>query len=131
MRFIIIIILGWTPVLAQVDQNFEVNPQNSNCEDLPEGFSKMDSAVNILESTKFRIEESIRTSRVSGIQNILFRSCNGSTGYLILEIDNTKIAYRNIPLEVWREYLTTRDLEGFYEDRVKNKFQRVTDPKPN
>ena len=112
---------------GQVDQNFKVRGK-TDCNDIGLQFSSMEEAEQKIHGTNFNIQEEMNTSRISGYRKAHYRSCNMKDGFLLLQRDENWIIHRNIPYEVWQEYFKSRDLEGFYKERIKDKYPLVTDP---
>ena len=113
--------------LAQSDQNFKVKG-STDCNEISLYFPTMEEAEVIIHKAKFNIEQEMNTTRPSGYRKAHFRSCNMQDGFLMLQIDSSWTILREFPVEMWNEYVNSRDLEGYYQDNVKGKFPLVTDP---
>ena len=109
---------------AQSDQNFKVKGK-TNCNDLPADFKDAKEAVLTIRQTTFAYSQEMNTTRVSGSKKAHFRSCDLSKGYLLVEIDSTWNVHPNVPLLLWEEYSASRDLQGFYEDRIRGEYPAI------
>ena len=81
-----------------------------------------------LHAANFNFEQEMNTTRVSGYRRAHYRSCDMKQGFLLVQIDEDWLVHRNVPMETWQRYLSSRDLEGFYVDEIRNKFPLVTEP---
>jgi hypothetical protein len=110
--------------LAQeVEHNYPVGPQNTNCDSLKLAELPFQEVISTLENTSFRFDQGFRISRISGVRAAHYYSCNGIVGYLILTIGQEKKVFIDVPKSLWNEFITTSDLDGFYEKNIKSEFR--------
>lgn len=100
-------------------QNMPVEPQNTNCEKKLAQFEDKESALTALTGTKFHLEQEIKTTRTSGLMQAFYGSCDFKTGVLMVEFDQIKHVYMNIPLAMWEQFKSTDDIDGFYFKHIK------------
>lgn len=128
MRLILIILIVSISTIAraQLEHNFEVEPSNTNCHELPEMFTSQSQAINSIENATFRTRQTIKISRYQSPRSAVFYSCDGKTGYMIVDInDKLREVYSNVPQEVWSQFINTNDPIGFYSANVKDKFKNI------
>ncbi|WP_202856793.1 KTSC domain-containing protein [Fulvivirga marina] len=125
--FITTILLATTISLqAQVEHNFEMEPSNTNCHELPEKFDSPSQAIDVIEKSTFRLTQSIKISRYYSPKAAFFYSCDGQTGYLIVDLkDDRRKIYQNIPQEVWDEFSNTNDPIGYYSTHIDKKYESL------
>ena len=115
-----------TCIHAQVEHNFEMEPSNTNCHELPEKFNSPTQAIDAVEKSTFRFTQSIKISRYHSPKAAFYYSCDGKTGYLIVTLkgDSRKI-YKNIPQEVWDQFSNTNDPIGYYASNIEKKYESI------
>ncbi len=101
-------------------QNMPVEPQNTNCEKKLADFENKESALTALTTTKFHLEQEIKTTRKSGLMQAFYGSCDFKTGVLMVEFDQIKHVYMDVPLTMWEQFKSTDDIDGFYFKHIKN-----------
>ena len=116
-----------TSIHGQADQNLEIKG-STDCNDLDLTYSTMEVAETALHKANFNFAQEMNTTRISGYRRAHFRSCDLKLGFLLLQIGENWIIYRNVPLDIWNQYLASRDLEGFYIDKIKGRYPLVTEP---
>ena len=113
---------------AQVDQNLKIEASNSNCDGLPEYYQDPEQAYRKITDSRFRLEESMVTSRIQGYRKVFFKSCDRESGFLLIQVDDDWLIFRRFPIELWEAYKESRDLEGFHLEKIKGIYSLVTDP---
>lgn len=111
----------------EVEHNYTVGPQNTNCDSLQMTGQPLDEIISTIENTSFRFDQGFKISRVSGIRAGHFYSCNGENGYLVLTIGKEKKVFREVPTSTWNEFINSSDLDGFYEEFIKSKYIEIRD----
>ncbi|UII32935.1 KTSC domain-containing protein [Fulvivirga ulvae] len=111
---------------AQVEHNFEMEPSNTNCHELPEKFDSPTNAINAIEKSTFRFTQSIKISRYHSPKAAFFYSCDGKTGYMIVDLkDGSREVYTIIPQEVWDEFANTNDPIGYYSTHIEKNYENL------
>lgn len=107
---------------GQDEQNMQVQPQKTDCHDLPDTFVNMREAIKALEGASYRFSQQFKTSKQEGVMAAKFYSCDNEGGYLALKVDGKYEIYRSIPKEHWINLIKTTDLDQYYKDYLKGKF---------
>lgn len=92
------------------------------CDNLPTQFSSYDQAVSKIESSEFKIKEEANTSKSSWIKNASYYSCNGLTGYFILETSKIKYLYSDLSYQKWKEFKAAESFGSFYNENIRDKY---------
>lgn len=100
-------------------QNMRVDPENTDCHLLPESFQKASEALEVLETARFYYDQSIKTTRKSGLMWARFVSCDFKKGYLIIRYDSQDMVYPEVDLKLWEQFQQTADIDGFYFKRIE------------
>ena len=95
---------------------------NQNCNKLPANFSSYEEALTQIESSSFKIEESVNTSKSSWIRSASYYSCDGKKGYLLIETDSKTYIHKNIPLSVWEGFKEADSFGRFYSLKIKGVY---------
>lgn len=93
-----------------------------SCDKLPTQFSSYDQAVSKIESSDFKIQEKANTSKSSWIRGASFYSCDGNTGFYILQTDKQDYLYTNMPYSVWTEFINAESLGKYYNENIKHRY---------
>lgn len=128
MKALIIVALIILPAIsiAQVKHNFEMEPSNTNCDDLPGQFDSADKAIKTVESSKFRFQQSVKISRYRSPRSAVYYSCDGKSGYLVVEeSDSVRLIYSQIPEEVWDQFVNTNDPIYYYTKKIKSAYEPI------
>jgi hypothetical protein len=83
--------------------------------------------IQIIEESSFRFDQQFKISRLSGIRGGNYYSCDGNSGFLIVEVDKEKELYVDVPKSTWDEFIRSSDLDGFYQNNIKYSFNRIED----
>lgn len=112
---------------AQVERNYKVGPQSTNCDSLNLNAIFIDEAISIIEQTTFRYQQQFKISRTYGVMNARFYSCDGKLGYLIMNVDKKDFIYFDIPEPVWTDFISSADINGYYDDEIKGNYEVITE----
>ncbi|ELR73061.1 hypothetical protein C900_00141 [Fulvivirga imtechensis AK7] len=127
MKNLLLLIVCWPLwTIAQVEYNFEMEPSKTNCHELPVSFNSTEKAIETLKSTTFRLQESIKISRYRSPRAAQFYSCDGLTGFLMVEeTEDILMVYRAVPQDAWSQFSNSTDPIGYYENNIKGKYATV------
>lgn len=127
MKNLLLLIVCWPLwTLAQVEHNFEMEPLKTDCHELPSHFESPEKAVEILESATFRLQESIKISRYRSPRAARFYSCDGNTGFLIVEeTGEDQVVYVAVSQDIWSRFVNSNDPITYYESEIKNKYETI------
>lgn len=95
---------------------------SQSCNDLPTKFNSYQQANKELKSANFTIEESIDTSISTFIEGASYYSCDGETGFLLIEIKNTEYIHQNVPITLWRNFKQADSFGRFYDRNIKGRY---------
>lgn len=113
-------------IQAQVEHNFEMEPSNTNCHELPEKFDSPSQAMDAVEKSTFRFTQSIKISRYHSPKAAFYYSCDGKAGYMIVTLkDDSRKIYKSIPQEVWDQFANTNDPIGYYASNIEKKYESI------
>ncbi len=101
-------------------QNIKIDPQNTDCHQLPESFEQTSEALTAIGATRFYYDESIRTTRKSGLMQARFVSCDFKKGFLIVRFDGVDQVFPAVELEVWEQFQATADIDGYYLNKIRS-----------
>ena len=104
----------------QDPQNMKVDPENTDCHKLPNKFQNLSEALEAIENTRFYYDQSLKTTRRSGLMQARFVSCDFKTGFLVIRYDGLDQVYTDIDLKLWEQFQQTADIDGFYFDNIEN-----------
>jgi len=116
------------PVLVATAQErigFKVGPQKTTCDSLPEKFSSMQEALATIEGAKYRFEESFKISRPKGLQAGKFLSCDGESGYLVVEIDDEKRILSKVSKKIWKNFKKSSNPGYYFHEYIHEKFNYI------
>lgn len=105
-------------VAQEVEHNYKVGPQQTNCDSLELMAEETDVVIDLLKTTKFRFQESFNLTRRVGFKGGDFYSCNNQTGFLIIRYHDDQFLYKGVSMDFWNGLTNSSDPEGYY---LKNK----------
>ena len=109
----------------EVEHNYPVGPQKTNCDSLHLTEHSPLEVISAIENSSFRFDQGFKISRVTGIRAGHYYSCDGVSGYLILTIGKEKKVYPEIPKILWNEFISSSDLDGFYDRKIKTEYKEI------
>ncbi len=120
-KYILILVIStmWVgQIMAQeVEHNFLVGPQYTDCDSLDFEDIKKGEAIEIIKASKFRYTQNFKLTRKQGLMGGNFYSCDNQTGFLIIIYENLDCLYFNISKDEWEALITSKDPEGYYLDQ--------------
>jgi hypothetical protein len=120
-----LLIIGNKTVNAQVEHNYPVGPQSTNCDSLDIALLSLDEAISKVESSKFRFQQQFKISRTYGVMSAKYYSCNGKSGYLIMLVDKKNLMYLEVPKTVWDTLITSSDINAFYKSEIEENYELI------
>jgi len=112
---------------SQVEHNYPVSPQSTDCDSLDISSVSLAKAIESIENAKFRFQKQFKISRSYGVMNARFYSCNGETGFLIMKVDKKDFIYIKVPKSVWNTLITSSDINAFYASEIKQTYNVIND----
>ena len=122
---IIMCVVG--PLYAQVEHNYKVDPQSTNCDSLKITTLLVSEAISIIEQSTFRFQQQFKISRTYGVMNARYFSCHGKFGYLIIMVDKRDYIYIDVPKPKWTSLISSADINGFYDMEIKGNYEVITE----
>jgi hypothetical protein len=99
-----------------------ISCSKSNCNKINSNFTSYDSAIELVKSSDFSIEEKINTDS-SWINSIEYCSCDKLTGFLIVNTKKGKsYIHENVPIQLWYEFKNANSFGRFYNQNVKGNY---------
>lgn len=95
----------------------------TDCENLPSHYKSFYSAIQTIRSASFKIKESVNTSKSSWVRGASYYSCDGITGFFILETDKQSYLYKGVPIEIWEGFKNADSFGRFYDYNIKGRYQ--------
>ena len=124
---IVVLVWGILPVLSQDKdpqyqdpQNMKVTPENTDCHELPDAFTNLTEALPMLKATRFYYDQSLKSTRRSGLMRARFLSCDFKNGYLLIHFNGQDQVYPNVEVRLWEQFQQTADIDGFYYEYIEN-----------
>lgn len=96
------------------------NTQTCNESDFQ--FSSYEIAVNEIKSAKFNHKDSFNPED-EWIDKTTFYSCDGASGFLIMETNDREYIHQGLPLEVWEKLKNSESPGSFYSRSIRGDYQ--------
>jgi hypothetical protein len=94
-----------------------------DCDTLDKTFDTYKSALNIIKSADFKFTDDCNTSKSSWIYHAEYFSCNGKTGFLIIETKSQTYIHDEVPIEIWNEFKKAESFGKYYNRNLKGRFR--------
>ncbi len=94
-----------------------------DCSKIDNDFESYKTALKIIKASEFKITEICDTSKSSWIYNAKYYSCNGITGFFLIETKSKTYIHPEVPIEKWNEFKKTESFGKYYNQNIKNRFQ--------
>ena len=95
----------------------------TNCDQLPTSFSSYDDAISAVKAATFKIQETLNTSKSSWIRGASYYSCDGITGYMIIETDEKEYLHQGVPISLWNQFKVAASFGSFYDHNFKHRYR--------
>lgn len=113
MKILILIFIAFIPTSCR----------SQNCNTIPTKFASYSQAINIVESSIFKIDERINTSKSGWILDAHYYSCDGKTGFFIIQTKPRKYIHANMPVSVWKQIKKAGSFGSFYDYNIKGRYR--------
>ncbi len=116
-------------VISETDVTVNSNSsQNSattinSCELLPTFFSSYSEALYQVKNADFEIEDKFRPGLGKWIDQFAYYSCDGSSGYLIMETKGKEYIHQGLPLSKWKELKNAESAGSYYVKQIKGNYR--------
>ncbi|WP_353477494.1 KTSC domain-containing protein [Arenibacter sp. M-2] len=95
------------------------------CDKLDKTFDTYESTLDIIKSANFQFTDDCNTSKSSWICDAEYFSCNGKTGFLVIETNSQTYIHNEVPIKIWSEFKKAESFGKFYNRNLKGRF-RIT-----
>jgi len=125
--FVLFFIIRFDIAYGQVEHNYPVGPQSTNCDSLRILPLSLDEAISKIENAKFRFQQQFKISRSYGVMNARFYSCDGEFGFLIMKVDKEDHIYLEVPKSIWDNLIISTDINAFFASEIKDNFEVIAE----
>jgi len=94
-----------------------------DCKTLPRTFDSYQQATRLVKSSKFKIKETLDTSKSSWIRGATYFSCDGESGFLIFRTDSREYIHQDVPIDIWNGFKNASSFGSYYNRYIKGKYQ--------
>ncbi len=123
--FILIIIFFSQLGFAQeVEHNYPVGPQATNCDSLDIGGLSVEESIGLVRKGIYRFDQSFKLTRKQGLQKGEFYSCNNQTGYLVITFNGKEHLFENVEKSTWNDLISSSYPESYYLE-LKSRITEV------
>lgn len=98
---------------------------SQNCSDLRKEFTSYEQAKKSISSTSFTFSDKCNTSKSSWILGAEYYSCDGKTGYFIIEAKSKNYIHSGVPIEMWHDFKNTNSFGSYYNRYLKGRYQLI------
>jgi hypothetical protein len=95
---------------------------SQNCVTLPNSYKSYNEAIARVESSSFKFSESANTSKSSWIRKAHYYSCDGETGYFIIQENDKTYIHANVPISIWKDFKNAVSFGSYYDHYIRHKF---------
>jgi len=93
---------------------------NNSCKDLPETFLDYETAITQIRNTSFTTSDEFTND--SWISKAEYYSCDGNSGFCIIEMNSREYIYDNMPIEVWENFKAADSKGRFFNRQIKHRY---------
>jgi KTSC domain len=100
------------------------NCNSQSCETLPKSFVSYESALQLINQSKFEFTDKVNTSKSSWLSEAKFFSCDNKIGFFTINtIENDVYVHQNLPIELWNEFKAASSFGQYYSQHIRNKYR--------
>lgn len=118
--FLIWISLSINVFAQEVERNYLVEPQKTNCDSLDLSKKSIEEKVKAIKQSKFRFTQKFTLNRKEGFQGGWYYSCDNEKGYLAVKRNDKWELYNDISKEAWQQFIQSGSFEKFIDEHFKN-----------
>lgn len=96
---------------------------SQNCGTLPNSYKSYNEAIVTVENSSFKISESVNTSKSSWIRKAHYYSCDGQTGYFIIQENDKTYIHANVPIDVWQGFKNADSFGSYYDHNIRGRYR--------
>jgi KTSC domain len=102
---------------------FVLSSCGHNCNELPSSYKSYEEAKTIVSSISFKFTDDCDVSESSFITSANYYSCDRLTGYFIVEMNDKKYIFQNMPYEIWEGFKKAESKGKFYNREIRGRYQ--------
>ncbi|MFV5695164.1 KTSC domain-containing protein [Flavobacterium sp. LB3P122] len=95
----------------------------NNCAEVPNNFRNYDQAKEIVLSSNYKTTDKADVSGSSWITSANYFSCDGSSGFFVIETGNRTYIHQDMPYEVWENFKNADSKGSFYSGNIKGNYK--------
>lgn len=118
--FVLLLIRSITA--AQEVHNFKMDPEKTDCHQI-KLTDNLNENIQLIEQSTFRFMQSIKISRYHVPNNVAYYSCDGISGYLIAQENDSSLLFRNVRKTLYDSLIGSDDPIQFYANHIKTKLK--------
>jgi hypothetical protein len=96
---------------------------SQDCRSLPSKFNSYEQAKSKVKHTHFKYSDRINTTKSSWIRGASYYSCDGLSGYLIIQTNRNDYIHQGVPIKIWSEFKNAASFGSFYNSQIKNRYK--------
>lgn len=96
---------------------------DNKCDEVPNSFSNYNQAKEIVLSSNFKLTDKADVSGSSWITSAKYLSCNGLSGFFVIETGNRTYIHQNMPNEIWENFKNADSKGSFYSRNIRGNYQ--------
>jgi hypothetical protein len=100
-----------------------VSSCGNNCKQIPNSFSNYDQAKEIVLSSNFKLTDIADVSGSSWITSAKYFSCDGLSGFFVIETGNRTYIHQDMPYEVWGNFKNADSKGSFYSRNIRGNYR--------
>jgi hypothetical protein len=102
---------------------FTIISCGQKCDEIPNSFSNYDQATEVVLSSNFKLTDKADVSGSSWITSAKYFSCDGLSGFFIIETSNRTYIHQDMPYEVWENFKNADSKGSFYSRNIRGNYQ--------
>lgn len=95
----------------------------NKCDEIPKSFSSYKQASEIVLSSKLLHSEEADVSDSSWITSAKYLSCDGLSGFFVIETGDRTYIHQDMPYEVWGNFKNADSKGSFYSRNIRGNYQ--------
>jgi KTSC domain len=102
---------------------FTIVSCGNKCDEVPIRFSNYDQAKEVVLRLNYKLTDKADVSGSSWISSAKYFSCDGLSGFLVLETGNRTYIHQDMPYEVWENFKNAESKGSFYSRHIRGNYQ--------
>jgi hypothetical protein len=99
-----------------------ISCKSNDCLKLPTTFPSYQDGLKIVENATFDLSDEVDTSKSSWIRGASYHSCNGNTGFLIVNTEYYSYVHQDVPIALWEDFKKANSFGSFYNQNLKGRY---------